>query len=88
MGDTCGHAPIGAQNGSSVQQSADDDAPASQANNGAAVDCECRAATAHRSSCTISCVGCSKSTQVTCLLQLFKQAGDVPTKNNYDWVPV
>ena len=86
MGDTSGHAPLGAHSGTSVQQSADDDAPASQANIGAAIDCVCGAATAHRSSCTINCAGCSKPTQVACLLQLFKQAGGMPTKNNYNWV--
>ena len=86
MGDTSGHAPLGAHSGTSVQQSADDDAPASQASIGAAIDCACGATTAHRSSFTINCAGCNKLTQVACLLQLFKQADGMPTKNNYDWV--
>ena len=39
MGDTSGHTPLGAHSGTSVQQSADDDAPAFQANIGTAIDC-------------------------------------------------
>ena len=79
-------APLGTHNGTSVQQPANDDAQASQANNGVAIDCVCGAATAQRSSCAISCAGCSKPTQEAYLLLLFKQTGGVPTKNNYDWV--
>ena len=51
----------------------------------ATIKCVCTPAV-HHPACTIFCAGCNKSTQIVCLLQQFRLAGDSSNKYNHEWL--